>query len=297
MKQSVKGALLTAGGGVCWGLSGSMGQYLFTKQGMDAHWLVPIRLFLAGVILFIYCRIRMGKYVYSPWKTKRDARDLLVYGLLGISLCQYLYFRTIQLSTAGAATILQDLSPVMILIVECIHRHEKPGIFDVFSIILALVGVTLITTHGRMELGIPAGALLCGVLCAGCVTVYNCYPRYLLAHFPVVVLQAWSFLMGGLLFAFVFKIWQYNYVPNVMGIIGIAFVVVVGNVLAFTMYMQGVKEIGPEKGILYGFAEPVTAAIVTGIMGTPFTVGDFIGFVCVFAMLVMISLSRQKQQA
>ena len=31
-----------------------MGQYLFTRQGMDSTWLVPIRLFLAGVILCIY---------------------------------------------------------------------------------------------------------------------------------------------------------------------------------------------------------------------------------------------------
>ena len=51
MTDSVKGALLTMFGGMCWGVSGCVGQYLFTRQGMDSTWLVPIRLFLAGLIL------------------------------------------------------------------------------------------------------------------------------------------------------------------------------------------------------------------------------------------------------
>ena len=58
MTDSVKGALLTMFGGMCWGVSGCVGQYLFTRQGMDSTWLVPIRLFLAGVILCIYYGVR-----------------------------------------------------------------------------------------------------------------------------------------------------------------------------------------------------------------------------------------------
>ena len=30
------------GGAACWGVSGCMGQYLFTREGMDSTWLVPI---------------------------------------------------------------------------------------------------------------------------------------------------------------------------------------------------------------------------------------------------------------
>ena len=51
MSDRVKGACLTMGGAACWGVSGCMGQYLFTREGMDSTWLVPIRLFLAGLIL------------------------------------------------------------------------------------------------------------------------------------------------------------------------------------------------------------------------------------------------------
>ena len=79
------------------------------------------------------------------------------------------------------------------------------------------------------------------------------------------------------------------------GIFGIAFVVIVGNVLAFTAYISGVHKIGPNKGILYGFAEPVTAAIIsTTLLHSSFTVWDAIGFACIFGMLVLISISGKK---
>ena len=54
MSRQLKGALMAAGGGVCWGISGTMGQYLFTHEAMQTTWLIPIRLGLAGLILFVY---------------------------------------------------------------------------------------------------------------------------------------------------------------------------------------------------------------------------------------------------
>ena len=116
------------------------------------------------------------------------------------------------------------------------------------------------------------------------------------------MLQGWAFLMGGTFFALVFRPWRMNYVPNAAGVAGIAAVVLIGNVLAFScymsgvMYMSGVPLIGPQKASLYSFAEPVTAAIIsTLVLGSPFTVWDAIGFVCIFLMLVLLFISNEKQ--
>ena len=111
MSKNVKGAFLTLMGGVCWGLSGSMGQYLFDVKGMDAHWLVPIRLGAAGIILLLYSFLHNRRQTLEVWKGKDDRLQLIVYGLLGVSLCQYLYFRTIQLSSAAVGTFADLHSP------------------------------------------------------------------------------------------------------------------------------------------------------------------------------------------
>ena len=109
-------------------------------------------------------------------------------------------------------------------------------------------------------------------------------------------LQGWAFLMGGIMFALIFRPWQIDYVPTAMGAFGIFTVVVLGNVLAFSLYMSGVPLIGPQKASLYSFAEPVTAAIIsTLVLGSPFTLWDALGFGCIFLMLVLLSLPAKQK--
>ena len=265
MSDRVKGACLTMGGAACWGVSGCMGQYLFTRENMDSTWLVPIRLFLAGLILCTFYFIKDRRMFFDPWNAKKNPRnllDLLIYGLAGVSCCQFTYFLTIQLSSAGMGTILQDLSPAIILLVVCIQQHRGPRLFEICSILLALIGVFLLTTQ----------------------------------QYPTPMLQGWAFLMGGTMFALVFRPWTMNYVPTAMGVFGIFTVVVLGNVLAFSLYMSGVPLIGPQRSSLYSFAEPVTAAIIsTLVLGSPFTVWDAMGFGCIFLMLVLLSLPAKAK--
>lgn len=295
MNQKAKGAGLTAFGGMCWGLSGSMGQYLFSVQGMDSRWLVPIRLGLAGIVLLIIGFVRGGKTIFDPFRNKKDALLVLIYGIPGVALSQFLYFLCIQLSTAGVGTILQDLSPIPILIVGCIRAKRAPRLYEILSIVLALLGVFCLVTHGDpADMTVAAGAIISGVGSALCITIYNELGGPLLAKYPVTVLQGWSFLLGGIVMGLAFRSWNIHYVPNGIGLFGIAFVVLVGNVLAFTTYMSGIALIGPETGILYEFTEPVTAAVVTSLfLGSPFTPWDALGFVLIFLMMVLISMGNR----
>ena len=296
MSNRVKGAFLTLFGGACWGVSGCIGQYLFTRQGMDSTWLVPIRLFLAGLLMCGYYLVRNQKQLFAPWKGRRNAIDLLIYGLAGVSACQFLYFFTIQHSSAGVATILQDLFPVMVLAITCISGRRWPRAAEIGSIVLALAGVFLLTTHGSLTgLAISPIALASGVASAVCVVIYNMWPKNLQRQFSTPMLQGWAFLMGGALFLLLFRPWRMGYVPNLIGILGIAAVVLIGNVLAFSCYMQGVKLIGPQKASLYSFSEPVTAALIsTLLLGSPFTLWDALGFGCIFVMLVLLGLPERR---
>lgn len=296
MSNRVKGAFLTLFGGACWGVSGCIGQYLFTRQGMDSTWLVPIRLFLAGLLMCGYYLVRNRKQLFAPWKGRRNAIDLLIYGLAGVSACQFLYFFTIQHSSAGVATILQDLFPVMVLAITCISGRRWPRAAEIGSIVLALAGVFLLTTHGSLTgLAISPIALASGVASAVCVVIYNMWPKNLQRQFSTPMLQGWAFLMGGALFLLLFRPWRMGYVPTLIGILGIAAVVLIGNVLAFSCYMQGVKLIGPQKASLYSFSEPVTAALIsTLLLGSPFTLWDALGFGCIFVMLVLLGLPERR---
>ena len=275
-----------------------MAQYLFTYEGMDIRWLVPARLLIAGVTLFIYSLMRFKKQTFDVWKHRNTAINMVVYGLLGIGFCQYFYFLAINLSNAAAATIFQNVSPIFILICVCIMHHRKPKVREIAAIAAAITGLFLLSTHGSFEsFVVPVGAMLAGFASAGCVMIYNCFTGDLFERYPLLMLQAWSFLMSFVFFFLFFQPWTLQYVPSVMAWLGILVVALVGNVAGYSIYLKGVQEIGPAKSILYAFTEPVTAAIITWLfLKTPFTPWDWAGFVLMFIMLVLITEREDKKK-
>lgn len=54
-------------------------------------------------------------------------------------------------------------------------------------------------------------------------------------------------LFGGMLLGIIFKPRNYDYKPTAMGYFGIAFVVIVGNVIAFSAYMMRSKSGRPSQ--------------------------------------------------
>lgn len=297
INQKFLGSVCAVASGVCWGLSGSMGQYLFTCQGMQTPWLVPIRLFLAGLLMLIFCLFRYGpEKTWQPFTNRRDAILSLLYAIPGVGLCQFLYFLCIQFSSASMGTILQDLSPGLTLIIVCFLSQRRPHALELAAILFAFLGVLSIVTHGNpKELTISPLALTTGIGSAVGIAVYNLIGRSILKKYPVAVMQAWAFFWGGLVMALVFRPWRISYQPNLTGYLGIAFVVLIGNIAAFSLYMTGLDRIGPVFAGLYAFSEPITAAVVTGIFfQTPFTIWDALGLVLILIMMICISY-RPKQ--
>lgn len=101
-----KGILYTLSGGICWGISGCFGQFLFQNKGATAEWLVSLRLLVAGVLLLVIGYIHIGKKMNEIFHIKEDFKQLLIFSILGMLFCQYTYFATVQYSNAGTATVL-----------------------------------------------------------------------------------------------------------------------------------------------------------------------------------------------
>ena len=291
------GILMTIAGGCLWGLSAACGQFLFDVKGATAKWMVPIRLILAGSLMLFYYIIREKKEAFRIWKKKRDAIDVIIYGIAGLMLCQFTYYYTIELSNAGTATVLQYISPVLIMILVCIGEKRVPKVMEVVALVLAVLGIFLIATHGDItHLAISKEALAIGLFSAWTVVVYNMQPKRLMRYYSTPYLLAWGMVIGGIVLAMVFKPWQYTVQIDLGLILAFGTIVLLGTISSFSLYMQGVKLIGPGRASLYCCVEPIAATLICAVwLKEPFAAIDIVGFLCIIATILILGFLDLKK--
>lgn len=78
--------------------------------------------------------------VIEVWRNKASAGQLLIFGLLGMLAVQYTYMASIQHGNAAVATLLQYLSPVIVIIYTLLRKQTVLTKQDIITVVLALVG-------------------------------------------------------------------------------------------------------------------------------------------------------------
>ena len=293
MKQNtaVRGTLCALLGGICWGFSGTMGQYLFSAKGLETAWVTTVRMLLAGVLLLGVLAARQPKEVTRVWRVGKDARRLVLFAALGLIPCQFTYLECIAYSNSATGTALNYLGQMMILFYVCLTTRRLPTRWEITALLLAMLGVFFLATHGNIHtLVLSPQALFWGLLGAAMVVVYSALPRPLLASYGSPAVTGWGMLVGGVMLFFLSRFWQQQVTLDGATVAGVLLIGVVGTAMAFTFYLQGVRDIGPVKTSLLSCAELVTAGILTCLwLKTPLVLQDFVGMALILGMVIFLS--------
>jgi len=124
-----------------WGMS-----YVWTKQlleiGIPVEFFLPIRIFLAGVLLLMY-NLAVGHPVRIHCR-----KDFLLFLLL--SLCEplvYFFAETYGLALTGSATVtalIIAMNPVIALFFGVIFFKEKMSLVNIFGLLITLTGLVFV---------------------------------------------------------------------------------------------------------------------------------------------------------
>ncbi|MCD7736921.1 MAG: DMT family transporter [Lachnospiraceae bacterium] len=289
------GAACALLGGILWGVSGVCGQYLFQRKGVTAGWLVPIRLTGSGLLLLLWFLLRDREKALSVWRDRRNAKDILIYAIFGMMLCQYSYFQTIEWSNAATATVIQYLGPALTVVFVCIVEKQKPQPKEVAAVLLALTGIFLIATHGNPgALALSGRALGMGLLSAVTLVVYTIKPRRLLRQFPSPLILAWGMLIGGLVLSVLMQPWRQMPKMDVELIVAVLAIIFFGTMAGFSLYLHSVSLIGPVQAGLFASIEPVSSTIFSVIwMNASFLPVDLAGFALITATVFVLALPEK----
>lgn len=291
------GALCGIMTGVCWGISGVMSEFLFTKGYMTPGVFVSIRLILSGMIMMVYSLIKNRSELMLLLKNKKDAAIAVLTGIAGTMLFQLMYYETVDLSNAGTATILQYLCPVMVMAAVCIKTGKAPVMHQVVSIALALAGIFLISTHGNIHtLLITPQALLSGVGCAFFMMISTVLPENLYKKYSTQTITAVALLAGGIVANAVIRPWNRKIIFDGCSFSALGAAVVFGGIVAYVLYAFAIKNIGPDKASLFACSEILTATLASCIwFNNRFTIIDGIGFAMIVVTIFILTIKKREK--
>lgn len=288
----LRGTLCAIFGGICWGFSGTMGQFLSASKGVETSWIVTVRMIVAGVVLLSVMALRQPKALTAVWRVRKDAVRLVVFAVLGLVSCQFTYLECIAHSNSATGTALNYLGQMMVLFYVCFTTRRLPTRWEITALLLAALGVFFLATHGNVHtLVLSPQALFWGLVGASMVVVYSALPQNLLKIYGSPTVTGWGMLIGGVFLFFLARFWTIPVDLDLEVALGSFLIAVVGTAAAFTLYLQGVRDIGPVKTSLLSCAELVTAGVLTCVwLKTPLVAQDFLGMGLIIGMVVFLAV-------
>ena len=284
-------------GALFWGLSGTSVQFLESAKHLNVEWLLEVRLLVAGILTIMIAYMQDGKRIFDIFKNAKDFGKLLIFGILGIALAQYTYFRAIAISGVGVATVLQYVAPTLIIIYLFLRYFKKPSIPELFCIVLAMVGTVCIVMQEGLDISSFNGeAMFWGLVSAASICVYTLQPIELLKKYGTTSIVGFAMFICGILSVVVFQQIESEAIWDGMTWLGLFTIIILGTVVSFNAYIEGVRRIGAVQGSILSSLEPISAAIFGwALLGNGFTLVGIFGMFCIIATVFIIAWDRQRQ--
>lgn len=282
-----------------WGVSGTFGQFLFQKRGINLEWLITVRMLVSGFMLLMLARLNRDGDLWTIWKNRKDAIQLAWFSITGMLAVQYTYFAAIKYSNAATATVLQYAGPVLITVYLALRTRRFPKFIECIATLLAVAGTFLLVTHGNPDsLSITGMALFFGIASAFALAFYILQPVDLLKKYSANLIIGWAMFIGGSAFSFVHAPWNIEGSWDHFTYTYTAFIVILGTLVPFYAYLTAIKLIGAHKSSLLASAEPLSATIMAVLwLNVPFEIMDWVGSACIVSTVFLLSYEKPKTRS
>ena len=294
-------ALLAA---ACWATGGLTAKWLFSDPSpATASWPVPPlgihieptvlaagRAFSAFVLLLVALAVgRRRDLVIS----RRDVPFFAVFGVAGLAMVHYTYFKTISLTSVATAILLEYLAPVIVLAVGVAFMRHKFTWALPAGVALSLAGCALVVgAVGGEGLIVSAQGIAWGLSSAGFFAAYSLMGTYAAGRYSPYTTLVW-----GLGFAALF--WMVALGPGaVLGIfadgksaVAVLFMAIASTVVPFAAFLTALKHIAPTNATVTSTVEPFLAAIGAFLLfGESLSLIQMLGGVLVVLAIVVVQL-------
>ncbi|MEG0385298.1 MAG: DMT family transporter [Solibacillus sp.] len=292
--ERLKGIAMIIIGSILWGATGPMMEWLLDHTKITVEFMLAVRLIISGSVILVVLKVQKTP-IFHVWKEKYWATQLVVFSLIGMLGLQYTFVKTIEVSNAIVATLLQFLAPIFIIIYMAIIHKKLPPKSQFIGIIGTLFGLYLLLTNGTFTaLFVSYEALIWGVFLGLTYAFYTLYPARLMTEIGVITIIGWGMVISGVIFAVMGTIWvsdEWSILADSQMILLMLGISLCGST-AYVLFLMSLKYITPvETSILSSF-EPLAAMFISVIwLGAVLLKWQLVGIVFMLIFIVYLSIS------
>ena len=274
--------------------------WLFIKLGLQD--LPPLTfagirfVFASGILITII----LARGVRWPRK-RREWLVMAVVGLLQFSLNYGLVFWGEQRIPSGLAAVLQSTFPVFGLVIAHFYLPDEPiTAKKVVGVLLGVLGVSIIFSH---QLTIAGRAALLGSIALVMSAFFGSYGNVLVKAYGTqidpFVLAAGQMICGFpplLALGIATEGSPFRFHWTAMGVLSLAYLVIVGSVIAFTLFYWLVRHMDVTNTMLIALVTPVMAVILGMIvLHEQLSWRLFGGAACIISGIAFIVLRKPQK--
>lgn len=225
-----------------WGISGTVLQYISQNLAIPATWFLSVRTLGAGLILLVASAFIYGKKMFGVFKSWRLIGWLLAYSVFGLMANLLTFFYSIQTGNAAAATILQYLSPLFIVLGTLLIQRKLPMRTDLIAFAISMIGLFLAITKGNIHtLSIPFDSLIWGILSGVSAAFYVVLPRPIVKENSPIIVLGWGMFISGILFNIWHPFWINHPHITFQLVTAVSTVILIGTILAFSLLLYSLN--------------------------------------------------------
>jgi drug/metabolite transporter (DMT)-like permease len=224
-----------------------------------------IRFTAASLFLIIAAMLRGAKI---PRLAKCQIIPVILLGMTGVFAYNVFFFSGLQTITAGRASLIVAINPVLISILSDLFFHEKMHTAKIVGAFLCLVGVILVISHGD-PLSLFSGGIGRGeFFILGCVVswvTYSLIGKVIMKDLTAFAAVLYSCAIGAA------ALFPLALMENMAGKIGgfsntdwlsLIYLAFFGTTLGFHWYYEGIAAIGAARASVFINLVPVAGVFL-----------------------------------
>lgn len=299
-RTAAVGYLLYLPAALLFSLNGTVSKQLLVG-GVESTRLSQLRVTAAFAVLLVVVLVTRPRTLVLR---RAELPNLLLYGVLGLALTQWLYFVSIERLPIGVALLIEFTAPIMVALWVRFAWHQQVRDIVWVALVLSMIGLAMV---GQVWKGfsLDAVGVAAGFGAAAALAVYYLSGERGVRTRDPVSLTMWGMGAAALMWAVVAPWWSFPWdsIGAVTGDIGpftglsgwwlAAYMILLGTVLPFALVLFSLRHLSAAQASVVGMSEPLMASAIAWIvLGEALTPVQILGGVVVLVGVVIAENSR-----